>query len=534
MTTVDVDDPRARSAGEPPDHHVVIIGAGPGGVAAAVVLRQAGIEDFVLLERKDRLGGTWRDNTYPGVGVDIPSMFYQYSFARTGNWTRVFAKGDEVNAYHVEVAERLGIVPHVRFGTEVVRETWDEAEHLWRLHTADGRIVTARFVLTAVGAFIRPKTDVGIPGLKRFEGRLQRPDTWDHTYDHSGKRVAIIGTGASSVQITPAIAPQVDRLTVFQRTPVWCLPKPDFVVPARMQRVLGIGWVGALVHALALGSMHLPLRIITRTPLVLADPMQRIVDAVCKLTYRTYLRAVVDDPADRSALTPGYGLFAKRPTMSNSFLQAFNRDNVQLVTSPIAAFTPRGLRTIDGVEHEFDMIVLATGYEVFSDPETYRTGAVLGSDGFDLATFYAQEGLQSYESVSLPRLPNRWTLAGPYSWTGTGWHELIEVAARHAARVIAHAHARGATRVAVRQEAHERYHAKVRRYGRNMKHYFNVVNRGLNTYYLNSQGDTPFIRPSTPIAARRSSETFPLDDYEYVSGPVTSRSRARATDPVSV
>ena len=498
-----------------PDHEVVVIGAGPGGIGAGVRLKQAGIEDFAILERAGDIGGSWRDNTYPGIGVDIPSIAYQYAFARKADWSRVFASGAEVKAYHDEVAQRFGLLPHIRLNTEVVREEWDDAAHVWRLRTAQGDTISARFVINAVGAFLREKDDPGIDGVEDFAGQLQRPSRWDHDYDHRGKRVAIIGTGASSVQIVPAIAPEVERLYVHQRTPVWCLPKPDARIPPPMQSALAIPGVAAALHGVVLAGAELVLRAAVDTPQAVAKPAMRLLDRAARAGYRNYLRGQVKDPKTRAALTPDYGPLGKRPTLSNSFVQAFNRPNTKLVTEPIERVTSTGIRTADGVERDVDMIVLATGYHLFSDPESYPPGTVVGRDGFDLGEFFARERLQAYESVSLPGLPNRWMVVGPYSWTGTGWHALVDISLAHAVRAITHGRRSGATAIEVRREAHERYHAEVQRRGRNIAFYFGELNAGLRTYYVNSQGDMPYIRPSSVLQARRASTHFPLSDYRF-------------------
>ncbi|MFA4928484.1 MAG: NAD(P)/FAD-dependent oxidoreductase [Patulibacter sp.] len=505
-----------------PDHEVVVIGAGPGGIAVAVLLQRAGIDDFVLLERADDVGGSWRDNRYPGISVDIPSIAYQYSFARNPRWSRIFAKGAEVQAYHRDVAERFGVIEHVRFGAEVVRETWDASRSCWQLTLSDGDEVTARFVITAVGAFLRAKADPGIPGVEDFAGTIQRPDTWDADVDLRGKRVAIVGTGASAVQIVPSIAPEVARLDVFQRTPVWCLPKPDAAVPKAVQRALAIPGVAAGLHAVGLLAIEAVTRFLVSTPPTLARPILRGFDRVARAGFRAYLRRVVRDPETAAALQPDFGPLTKRPTLSNTYLRAFNRPNVALHTTAIERITPRGVRTVDGTEHEVDVLVLATGYELFSDPESYAPGAVVGRDGFDLGAFYARQGLQAYESVSLPGLPNRWMIVGPYSWTGTGWHALVELAAAHAVRAITTARQRAATTVEVRPGAHAAYHRRVVRRGRNLNYYFRELNGGVRTYYVNSQGDVPYIRPSTVLEARWSSRNYPLDDYAF-SGSAAAR-----------
>ena len=506
-----------------PDHQVAVIGAGPGGIAAGVKLKHAGIEDFAILERGDEVGGSWRENDYPGIAVDIPSVAYQYSFARNAEWSRVFAHGAEVQAYHVEVSHRFGLRPHLLFGTDVTRQVWDESSHVWELHIADGRIVTARFLITAVGAFINPIHDPGIPGLGDFAGKIQRPTDWDHGYELVGKRVAVIGTGASSVQITPAIAPRVASLEVFQRTPVWCLPKPDFEMPAAVRKALRVPGVAAALNGAGLVGVDAALRMITAAPPWAANPVMGMIDSGARRAYRSYLRRRVEDEDTRRALEPNYGPFGKRPTMSNGFIKAFNRENTALVTTPIDRFTAGGVQTTDGREHLVDMVVLATGYELFSDPESYREGQVAGRDGFDLGRFFAENRLQAYESVALPQLPNRWMLVGPYSWTGTGWHALVEVSAQHAARAIGEARRRQVTSVEVRQEAHDAYHQMVRRRGRNIAHYFTEQNKGLRTYYVNSQGDMPYIRPGSAFDARWRSTHFPLEDYRYEVLPKVAR-----------
>lgn len=493
-----------------PQYNVAIIGAGPGGIAAGVRLKQAGNNDFVILERADEPGGSWRDNDYPGIGVDVPCFTYQYSFAKNRNWSRMFPLGAEVKDYHIHVAREHGLYPHIRFGVEVAKEEWDDAAQLWRVHTG-GEVITARFVISAIGAFINPKTDPGIPGFGAFRGKVLRPTDWDHDYDLTGKRVGVIGTGASSVQITPSIAPRVAGLTVFQRTPVWCMPKPDMRVGA----VLGSRAAQGVLNAAALALVETLTRLLVYTPPVVANVAMVVMDRGARALYRAYLRAVVRDPQARRALLPRYGVLGKRPTLSNTFLQAFNRDNVALVDAAVTEITPDGVRTADGRIHELDALVLAVGYQMFSDPETYRRGTVLGTDGFDLGEFYAQHRLQAYQSVAVHGLPNRWILVGPYSWTGTGWHFMVESSAAHAVRAISEANRRGSGVVEVTADAQRDYHRKIRHQGRNIQYYFNVRNKGLRTYYVNSQGDMPYIRPTTAIQSRRAATSYPFDDYDW-------------------
>jgi cation diffusion facilitator CzcD-associated flavoprotein CzcO len=516
-----------------PDYEVVVIGAGPGGLCAGTRLKQAGIERFAILERAGDIGGSWRDNTYPGIGVDIPSLTYQFSFARNPEWSRLFPRGAEVKAYHDAVADRFGLRPQIKLNTEVVRERWDESEHCWALEIADGRTITARFVISAIGAFLRPKRDPGIAGHADFVGKLQEPARWDHSYDYAGKRIAVIGTGASSVQIVPEVAQLAAQVDVYQRTPVWCLPKPDYLIGPRFRRALHVPGVAAGFNGLGLVGAELGLSWMSYAPPAIANPSMRLLDTLAKRAYGAFVRRRVKDPETAAALTPDYGPLGKRPTISNAFLQTFNRPNTHLITTPIERITVAGVRTADGIEREVDMLVLATGYELFSDPESYEPGGVVGRDGFDLARFFADEHLQAYESVSIPNLPNRWIVVGPYSWSGTGWHAFVEITTRHATRAIVEARRRGATAVEVRRRAHESYHASVRRHARNIQHYYTVQNRGLRTYYVNSHGENAYIRPSGVFQAIARSHRFPLEDYSYTRLPAAAR-QAEPAQPLTV
>ncbi|MDZ7887348.1 MAG: NAD(P)/FAD-dependent oxidoreductase [Mycobacterium sp.] len=498
-----------------PQYEVAIIGAGPAGIAAAVKVRMAGIDDFVIIERADDVGGSWHENHYPGLGVDIPAIAYQYSFARNAKWSRFFPYGAEIKQYHAEVAARYGLYKRARFNCTVEREVWDDRGGMWTLHMHDGSTVTARFLINAIGAFVRPKEDGGVPGAPSFNGKVQRPSSWDDDYDMTGKAVGIIGTGASAVQIIPAIAPEVGTLVVFQRTPVWSIPKPDFVAPRVMQAALTIPGLAAAIHGGALVLLDLVLRSLTKMPTRFVHPVMDRFDAATTAGYRRFVSRVVINPVTAQQLTPNFGIAAKRPTMSNDYLKAYNRDNVSLVAEPIEMITATGVRTRDGALHELDTLILATGYEVFSDPETYRPGTVVGRNGFDLATFYNEEGLQAYQSVSVHGLPNRWTLVGPYSWTGSGWHAFVEMTADHAVRAITETRRRGAEVCEIRKEAADAYHAAMYERGAALRYYLGDLNGHVSTYYRNSHGDSTYVRPSGFFEASRGNRRFPLDDYRY-------------------
>jgi cation diffusion facilitator CzcD-associated flavoprotein CzcO len=493
-----------------PDHEVAIIGAGLSGLGMGAALRRAGIEDFVIFERAHDVGGTWRDNTYPGVGVDIPTFAYQFSYELKPDWSRVFAKGPEVKGYIDEYVVKYDLARHLRFDSEVTARTWDDEHHVWRLRVNGGE-TTVRFVVSAIGAFVDPKP-VELPGLDSFAGTVIHSARWDHDADLTGKRVAILGTGASAVQIIPAIARDVAKLDVYQRTPIWVGPKFDPKIPS---------WITTLFRRVPLTqrATHAVASAIVEFILVFLAVNYRHVRFAqrwIEQSNKRFLRKSVRDPELRRKLTPDYGMGCKRPSVSNHYLRTFNRDNVELITDPIGRITPDGIRTVDGDERAIDVLVLATGFRMASDPENYRRTPVRGRDGFDLATHYEQNRLKSYEGVSMPQLPNHFMIFGPYGFTGASWHVLVETAARHITRVIGESRKRGATRVEVKPEATERFHAFVeKRMSRSLWFQSNCATA--NSYYFDHHGDVPFLRPTSARQAHRASRSFPLDDYSYAA-----------------
>jgi cation diffusion facilitator CzcD-associated flavoprotein CzcO len=512
-----------------PDVEVAIIGAGPGGIAAAHLLQRKGIDDFVVIERGDDFGGTWRDNHYPGLAVDIPTLWYQLSFAPNPDWTRLFAPGPEIHRYLRATASTLGLYPHLRADTEVVRQQWDDSASLWRLDFRDRQQLTARFVISSVGGYVNAKDTVDVDGLEEFAGTILRPNAWDDSYDPRGKRIAVIGTGSSGVQITAALSAEAANLDVYQRTPAWVLPKVDFDIPPLMRRALRVPGVVTAVNVLGRllmdAAMIAPIvHVFARLPEPVLVRLIPLYDSYCRALYRLLLRATVRDPQTRRALLPRYGIMAKRPVISSAFLTALNDPNTHLVTTPIERITPTGVRTTDGIEREADLLVLATGYELWTDPETYRPGTVLGANGFDLAEYYRSHGLRAYAGASHPRLPNRWEIVGPLGFVGFAWPDFVETMAAHAVRIIDETRRRDSKVAEVSQDAFNRWNKLMERRGKTAHVYFTACNPGLNTYFVNSQRDTVYHRPQTITASRRFARRSPLTDYEF------SRRSTQTTD----
>lgn len=498
---------------------VAVIGAGPGGITAAHYLQRAGITDFVILDRAGDFGGSWRDNFYPGLAVDVPTLFYQFPFARKANWSRLFPDGPEIQRYNIEVARDLGLYAHLRAHHDVTREIWNDGGQVWELDIAGREPISARFVINARGGYLNAKATDQIPGAASFAGTILRPNGWDPEYDCAGKRVALIGTGSSSVQILSAIADEAASVDIYQRTPAWILPKPDVTISAGVQRVLALPGVGASINTVVLAMMELPMQLICtvlpKLPRSLLASVLPQYDKIWRSVYRMLLRRKVADPVDRAALVPGYGILAKRPILSSTFFTALARPTVSLITSPIEKITTAGLRTGDGTERPYDLIVMATGYEMFTDPESYRAGATVGAAGLDLADEYRRNGLRSYGGSAHPGFPNRWSLVGPHGYVGVAWHTFVDLTARHAVRIITEAGRRDAAAVRVRAEAFDRWVARMRRDEKLIRTYTVDCNPGLRTYFVNSQGDALYYRPQTISGAWWFSRRSPLTDYHF-------------------
>ncbi|MFJ9313104.1 flavin-containing monooxygenase [Pimelobacter simplex] len=489
-----------------PDHEVVVIGGGFSGIGAAIVLEKAGFSDYLLLEAGDGLGGAWHWNTYPGVAVDIPSFSYQFSFEQVAGWSRVYAPGRELKAYAEHCADKYDVRRRTRLRTTVTAATFDDDAHLWRLDIADGAAITARHVVSATGVLTQPKLPE-IDGLADFAGTVMHTARWDHSVDLTGRRVAVIGTGASAVQAIPHVARQAAHLTVFQRTPIWCLPKPDSPLPGLARTALRA--VPGARRATRLASQAF----VEATFPVAAHFAGLVpVAAVGERIGHAYLRQAVRDPAVRAALTPSYALGCKRPSFSNAYLPTFNRANVTLETAGIATITPGGVRTTEGVEHDADVLVLATGFKVF-EKGNMPPFTVRGAGGADLEKWWEENRFQAYQGVSVPQFPNFFTILGPYGYNGSSYFNLIETQSAHIVRALRQARKVGATRVEVTPEANAAYFASALGRRRHQVFFQDSCGRA-NSYYFDANGDVPF-RAATTLETMWAARRFPLDAYAF-------------------
>ena len=492
------------------DHEVVIVGGGFSGIGAAIGLDRAGFGDYLMLEEGDGVGGAWHWNTYPGVAVDIPSFSYQFSFEQRSTWSRVYAPGHELKAYAEHCMDKYDVRRRTRLNTKVIGATFDDDEHVWRLETADGDTISARFVVGATGVLTKPKPP-SIPGLDDYTGTVMHTARWDHDLDLSGKRVAIIGTGASAVQVIPSIAPLVEHLTVFQRTPIWCLPKPDAVLakPVRtaLRRLPGAKRASRLISQTYV-ELNFPLPAHYNGLLHIANLGERV--------GMRHLKQSVHDPVVREKLTPRYSLGCKRPSFSNEYLPAFNRENVLLETESIDTITASGVRTSagpdGGTEHQADVIILATGFKVF-ETGNMPPFPIRGADGLDLESWWEENRFQAFQGVSVPGFPNFFSILGPYGFNGASYFNLIETQTRHIVRCLRRARKTGSTRVEVTAEANAEYFQSALARRKNQV-FFTGNCADANSYYFDAHGDVPF-RPSPTLETMWTSRRFDLDSYAF-------------------
>jgi len=488
------------AAGTQADFPIAIIGAGFAGIGMAIQLKKAGIESFTLFERGDEIGGTWRDNTYPGAACDVPSHVYSFSFEPNPNWSRAFAESSEIQAYLLGVVEKWNLRPHLRLQTAIVSAVFDERAGRWTLTTGGGETVTARVVISAVGGLVDPAAP-DITGLERFTGARFHTARWNHQYDLAGKRVAVIGTGASAVQVVPSIAPVVGHLSVFQRTPGWVMPKHDRRFTPATKRFLAR-------HPLALRSSRLLQYALSEVfgPMVFLD--SKPLSAIGEYASRQHLRACVSDPALRAKLTPSFQFGCKRILISDDYWPAFERPNVALITDPITEVLADRLRTADGVEHPVDAIILATGFAVglakAPFPVTGRNGRTL-----DVAW---KAGAVAYKGMTVSGFPNWFILMGPN--TGPGHTSVLvytEAQIAYTVQAIRKLRKENLTYIEVKQSVQDRYNAGLQRRMKYMS-----WSSGCHSWYLSSDGSNHALFPGFASEYVVRARKFKPSEYEIV------------------
>lgn len=482
-----------------PHLHVAIVGAGFAGLGMAIRLRRDGVEDFAVFEEAGEVGGTWRDNSYPGSACDVPSHVYSFSFAPHPGWTRMFAPQPEIWAYLRECVRRSGIAGHLRLNTRVTGATWDSDRRCWRIETSRGP-VTADALVAAAGGLAEPSVP-DLPGLDRFAGAAFHSARWDHDTDLAGRRVAVIGTGTSAAQFVPEIAPRAAALYVFQRTAPWVLPRRNRGITGLERRAyraapvlqqLARGTIGALRETLVVNNRH---------PRLARLLVQRIA--------ARHLRRSVPDPALRARLTPGYTVGCKRIVLSNEYLPALTRPNVEVLTEPITEVRPHAVVTADGVERSVDVLIFGTGFQVSDPPIAHR---IRGLAGRTLAQQWSGSPT-GHLGTMVAGFPNLFLMLGPN--TGLGHSSVVlmmEAQHGHVLDALRFLRERGYAALSPRADVQAAYTAEM-----DTRLAGTVWNAGgCRSWYLDAAGRNWTMWPGTSWAFRRRLARFQPDDYDVV------------------
>lgn len=496
-----------QPAHDAPAHQVLIVGAGFGGMGAAIAFKRLGIDDIAILEREDDLGGTWHVNHYPGLAVDIASVTYSYSFEPNPNWSRLFAPGSELKRYAHHVADKYDLKRHMEFGTTVDSAEWDDAARLWRVRTGDGSQRTARYLVTATGFLSQPHVP-DFPGIKNFQGKILHTAAWEDGFDFTGKKVAVIGTGATAVQLIPEVAARADALTVFQRTPIWVVPKIDFAIPAAVQQLFRRIPLTQKAARLVNTSLLELLMVSGVLHYKQLKPGNKLAARLAK----AHLRSQVSDPELRRKLTPDYDFGCKRPTFSNTYFASFTKPNVTLQTSGIARLEADGILAGDGTTTEIDTLVLATGFNLWD--VNFPAFDIVGREGRNLGKFWREGRFQAYEGVTVPKFPNFISLNSPYSYSGLSYFTTIEGQMKHITRLFGELRRRGQDTFEVTEIANDAFLGEVTdRLQSSVFYNGNCVSS--RSYYFNQHGEATLLRPASTLRTLREMDSFPLTDYAF-------------------
>ena len=489
------------------DH--LIVGAGFAGLCAAIKLQEDGETDFVVIERGSDVGGTWRDNTYPGAACDVPSQLYSYSFARNPDWSSSYSPQPEIQAYIRDVAERSGTLDRFVFDTTVNDAVWDEAAHRWTVSTSAG-VWSARTVIAGAGGLSEPKMPE-IDGIETFQGELFHTARWNHDVDLTGKRVAVIGTGASAIQVVPAIQPTVGHLDVYQRTAPWIIPRNDRTYGDLEKKALR--WLPGLQRAYR-ASVFLQKELRT-IPFTMYPGLFK----VAQRGSLADLKKAIKDPELRKKVTPRFAMGCKRILVSDDYYPALAADNVDVVTDPIAKVTGSSIVTADGVEREIDVLVVATGFYTTDVPIAHH---IVGSHGRSLAEQWADTGMAAYKGTTVPHFPNLFFITGPNTGLGhTSMVLMIESQVAYIRDALRTMRSGGYDVVEVGQAETDAYNESLQQ---RMKRTVWTVG-GCDSWYLDAHGKNTTLWPRSTIAFRRRLSAFDPDAYTLTTAARTTSDR---------
>lgn len=490
------------------DVEVLVVGAGLSGVAAAITLKREGIENFVVIDKGNEIGGTWRDNRYPGVACDVPSAFYSYSFAPNPDWSRIFAGGDEIHRYVLDVAAEYDVRRHVVFDAEMLDAAWNQDTRRWVIETARGTY-TARVVIFATG-LLEDRNVPSIRGIETFKGKMFHSSCWPEGYTGAGERVAVVGTGASAIQIVPELARTAREVTVFQRTPAWIYPKPDWR-HSRIER--------SLMRRFPVLQRALRAAIYGGVEVLLVSTFHPRLAQIFEVPARLHIRLAVRDRRLRKSLTPNYRLGCKRVLLSNAFYRALRKPNVRLVAAAVDGIGPQDVTAADGSTHRVDTIVWSTGFNYVDAPIFDR---IRRRDGRTVAQAWAGVP-RAYMATTLSGCPNAFLLWGPNSGTGSGI-QLTESQLRYVAAALRTMRDANIDVIEVREQDEKQWKERADR-----KLAPSVMNSGgCSSYYLDHNGGNAALWPGSMTSLWRTLGRFDLAAYD-----VLAREPIRTTPTVS-
>ncbi len=487
--------------------HIAILGTGFSGLGMAIRLKQSGQHDFVVLEKASDIGGTWRDNTYPGCACDIPSHLYSFSFALNPKWSHMYSPQHEIQSYLRRSARRFGIIPHIQWNSEMLNATWNESDQYWQITTTQG-LLFADILILGNGPLSEPSLPA-IPGIEHFEGTIFHSAQWRHDYDLTGKRVAVIGTGASAIQFVPRIQPKVKQLTLFMRTPPWIIPRMDHPIPAWQQLLFGLL---PITQRLVRTRMYW-LRELTALSFVYKPNM---IERGMQLA-RHHMEAQIADPILRQKLTPTYTMGCKRVLLSDDFYPALTQPNVEAVTERIREVRAHSIISEDGTEHEIDTIICATGFHV---TDTQLPQCIYGRGGHSLAQEW-HEGTHAYFGTTVAGFPNLFLLIGPN--TGLGHNSMvfmIESQITYILDALRIMHKKAIRALEVQPEVQETFNREMQE---RMKS--TVWSSGCASWYLDARGHNTTLWPGFTFEFRRRIRHFDTQHYQltaqHTSAPIT-------------
>jgi cation diffusion facilitator CzcD-associated flavoprotein CzcO len=497
---------------------VAIVGAGFGGICMGIKLGRAGIP-YMIFEKAGGVGGVWRDNVYPGAACDVPSHLYSYSFEPSADWSRTYGQGAEIRSYLENCARKYGVLEHIRFDTEVAGAQFEQASGRWNIRLADGNEVTARFLVAATGQLSLP-AEPRFPGLERFPGKVFHSARWDHDYEMTGKRVAVIGSGASAIQFVPQIAPKVSRLHLFQRSAPYVLPKPDRPYTP-LEKYLYRHFPGTLVASRTRKYLYHEVRVI---PMTKGHGMSLV-----RMAFERNLHRQVPDPKLRELLTPDYPIGCKRILISNEWYPAIMRPNVEVIPAALCEIRDSRVVGADGSEREVDAIVFGTG---FATNDFLVPMRITGLDGRDLHADAWRAGAEAYLGITVSGFPNMFILYGPN--TNLGHNSIIymlESQTDYVLSAIRHVGTYGKTWLNVRRDTQDEYSQEVQR-----RLSGTVWEAGCTSWYRTASGRNTNNWPSFTIEYRRRTRFFDAGNYdvhppvptEVVTTPPPAESRRSA------